>query len=119
MYGGTLVYDNSQGWRGGTVFKKEEDDWERVETVTVNGRSVDYLHHGGYLGFEAVIPRDQSAEIRIHYSAAQDLASKEEGINYHAKAVLRRYLSEFRDNYLSRHAYLHQGALRIKGALRL
>jgi hypothetical protein len=114
-----VLYNNSQGWREGTIFEKEEDDWERVERVTVNGLSVDYLHHGGHLRFEAMIPPNQSAEIRIHYSAAPDLASKEEGINYRAKAVLRRYLSEFRDNYLSRHAYLHQGALRIKGALRL
>jgi hypothetical protein len=119
MYGSAVLYNNSQGWREGTIFKKEEDDWERVERVTVNGLSVDYLHHGGHLRFEAMIPPNQSAEIRIHYSAAPDLASKEEGINYRAKAVLRRYLSEFRDNYLSRHAYLHQGALRIKGALRL
>jgi len=53
------------------------------------------------------------------YSAESTLPSNEEGVNYRAKAVLRRYLSEFRDNYLSRHAYLHQGALRIKEALRL
>jgi hypothetical protein len=77
------------------------------------------MHHGGFLRFEAMIPPNESAEVRILYSAGPTLASNEEDIQYRAKAVLRRYLSEFRDNYLSRHAYLHQGALRIKGALRL
>jgi hypothetical protein len=43
----------------------------------------------------------------------------EEGVKYRAKAVLRRYLSEFRDNYLSQNELLQQGAVRIKSALRL
>ncbi len=119
MYGSSLVYKNSQGSLEGTIFKKEEEDWQHVQAVTVNGLSVDYLHHGGHLRFEAMIPPNQSAEVRILYCAGPNLASNEESINYRAKAVLRRYLSEFRDNYLSRHAYLHQGALRIKEALRL
>ena len=119
MYGSSLIYKNSQGSFEGTLFKKEEEDWQHVQAVTVNGLSVNYLHNGGYLRFEAMIPPNESADVRILYSAAPSLASNEEGLNYRAKAVLRRYLSEFRDNYLSRHAYLHQGALRIKGALRL
>ena len=119
MYGSSLVYKNSQGSREGTIFKKEEEDWQHVQGVTVNGLSVEYMHNGGYLRFEAMIPPNEIAELRIHYSAGPALASDEEDIKYRAKAVLRRYLSEFRDNYLSRHAYLHQGALRIKEALRL
>jgi hypothetical protein len=119
MYGASLVYENSQGSPHGTIFSKEESDWESVKAVTVNGLPVDYLHHGGYLRFEAMIPPNESAEVRILYSPQSNLAPGDEGINYRAKAVLRRYLSEFRDNYLSRHAHLHQGALRIKEALRL
>ena len=119
MYGAKLVYKNSPGALHGTIFRKEESDWESVKAVTVNGLPVDYLHHGGYLRFEAMIPPNESAEVRIIYSPQSNLASGQEGINYRAKAVLRRYLSEFRDNFLSRHAHLHQGALRIKEALRL
>jgi hypothetical protein len=119
MYGSSLIYQNSQGIREGTIFMKEEDDWNCVKVVTVNGLAVDYTHHGGYLRFEAMIPPSESAELRIVYSSGLDLSSEEEGIHYRAKAVFRRYLSEFRDNFLSRHEHLHQGALRIKEALRL
>lgn len=119
MYGTSLVYKNSQASLDGTIFTKRESDWEHLQAVTVNGLPVDHLHQGEYLRFEAMIPPNESAEVRILYSAGINLTSEEEGINYRAKAVLRRYLSEFRDNYLSRHAHLHQGALRIKGALRL
>jgi len=119
MYGSSLAYNNSRGSVEPTIFTKEERDWEHVQGVTVNGLSVDYFHHGGYLRFGAMIPPNENAEVRIVYSAESTLPANEEGVNYRAKAVLRRYLSEFRDNYLSRHAYLHQGALRIKEALRL
>ena len=119
MYGSSLLYKNSEGAYEGTIFRKEEEDWQHVQGVTINGLSVDYMHNGGFLRFEGMIPPNESAEVRILYSAGPALASNEEDIHYRAKAVLRRYLSEFRDNYLSRHAYLHQGALRIKGALRL
>jgi hypothetical protein len=119
MYSSSLIYQNSQGQREGIIFRKEEEDWNCVKAVTVNGLAVDYVHHGGYLRFEAMIPPNESAELRVVYSSGLDLPSEAEGINYRAKAVFRRYLSEFRDNYLSRHAQLHQGALRIKEALRL
>jgi len=49
-----------------------------------------------------MIPPNENADVRIVYSAESTLPSNEEGVNYRAKAVLRRYLSEFRDNYLSR-----------------
>src|SRR4029077_17286709 len=90
MYGTTLVYRNSQSSGHGTIFRKEEGDWHRVKAVTVNRLPVDYLHHGGYLRFEAMIPPNENAEVRILYAAESNLASREEGINYRAKAVLRR-----------------------------
>jgi hypothetical protein len=120
MYGSSLVYKNRQGTAQSTLFmKKEESDFECVKAVTVNGLPVDHLLHGGYLRFEALVPPNESAELRVVYSTGQDLPVSEDGINYRAKAVLRRYLSEFRDNYLSRNAHLQQGALRIREALRL
>jgi hypothetical protein len=119
MYGTDLIYRNSQASPNGTTFIKEESDFDCVKTVTVNGVPIDHLHHGSYLQFEASVPPNESAELRIVYSGAQNLPSGQDSLKYRAKAVLRRYLSEFRDNYLSRNAHLQQSALRIKEALRL
>jgi hypothetical protein len=119
MYGTTLVYKNWQGCPHITAFRKKENDFECVKAVTVNGLPVDHVLHGGYLHFEAMVPPNENADLRVVYSSGQDLAASEDGIKYRAKAVLRRYLSEFRDNYLSRNAHLKQGALRIREALKL
>jgi predicted deacetylase len=119
MYGARLIYKNWQGSPHSTAFLKEESDFQCVKAVTVNGLPVDHSLHGGYLHFEAIVPPNESAELRIVYSGGENLPVSEDGINYRAKAVLRRYLSEFRDNYLSRNAHLRHGALRIREALRL
>ncbi len=118
MYGTSLTYKNLHASQP-TTFVKEESDFDCVKAVTVNGRPMDYLHQRGYLQFEAMVPANENMELRITYSGGQNLPVNEDGLNYRAKAVLRRYLSEFRDNYLSRNAHLQQGAIRIKEALRL
>ena len=119
MYGTSLIYKNLHASAQHTTFMKEETDFDSVKSVTVNGQPVDYLLHRGYLRFEATVAANESADLRIVYSRGQTLPVCEDGFNYRAKAVVRRYLSEFRDNYLSRNAFLQQGAIRIKEALRL
>lgn len=119
MYGTNLIYRNSLGSPNGTTFLKEESDFDYVKEVTVNGQRVDHLQQNGHLKFQAPVPPNQSAELRIIYSGGPSFPVSPDGVKYRAKAVLRRYLSEFRDNYLSRHELLQQGAMRIKEALRL
>jgi hypothetical protein len=119
MYGTSLTYRNLHASAQPTTFVKEESDFGCVKAVTVNGQPVDYLHQRGYLRFGTTIPANENVNLRIIYSGEQSLPVGDDGLNYRAKAVLRRYLSEFRDNYLSRNAHLHQGAIRIKEALRL
>lgn len=119
MYGTNLIYTNSPASSTGMTLIKEESDFDCVQAVTVNGSPIDHVYHSGYLLFEVRVPPKESADVRIVYSGGQNLGSVQEGVKYRAKALLRRYLSEFRDNYLSRNAHLHQSALRIKEALRL
>jgi len=119
MYGTSLTYKNLHASSQPTTFVKEESDFGSVKAVTVNGQPVDYLHQRGYLRIQTTIPANENVDLRIIYSGEQSLPVRGDGLNYRAKAVLRRYLSEFRDNYLSRNAHLHQGAIRIKEALRL
>jgi hypothetical protein len=119
MYGTHLIYRNAQESHYPVTFTKEESDFDCVQAVTINGRPVDYLHQRGALRFEVIVPPNEIAEVRIVYSGSQNLPACDDGLNYRVKAVLRRYLSEFRDNYLSRNAHLQQGVLRIKEALRL
>ena len=97
----------------------ELHNFDCVKDVTVDGRRVQHLQQGGHLKFQATVPANESAELRIVYSDGPKLPLSEDGVKYRAKAVLRRYLSEFRDNYLSQNELLQHGAVRIKEALRL
>jgi hypothetical protein len=119
MYGTNLVYANSHASPNGTTFIKEESDFDCVKDVTVDGRRVEHLQEGGHLKFQATVAPNESAELCITYSGDPKLPLSEEGVKYRAKAVLRRYLSEFRDNYLSQNELLQHGAVRIKEAFRL
>jgi hypothetical protein len=123
MYGSNLIYANSHASNTGVTFIKEESDFECVKAVTVSGSPVDHVYNSGYLQFKVSVPPQESADVRIvysgGYSGGQNLSSVQDGVKYRAKALLRRYLSEFRDNYLSRNPHLQQSALKIKEALRL
>ena len=119
MYGSHLIYKNERGSPSAVTFTREEGDFESVKAVTVNGTAVDYLHHRGALQFEALVAPNAAADVRVLYFGSPNMPNCKDGLNYRAKAVIRRYLSEFRDNYLSRNAHLQQGAIRIKEALRL
>jgi len=119
MYGSNLIYTNSHASSTGTTFVKEESDFDCVLAVTVNGLPVHHVYQSGYLRFEVSVPPKESVDVHIVYSGGQNLSSAKDGVKYRAKALLRRYLSEFRDNYLSRNAHLQQSALKIKEALRL
>ena len=119
MHGSNLIYTNSHVSSTSMTFVKEESDFDCVKAVTVNGSPIDYVYHSGYLLFEVRVPPKESADVHIIYAGGQNLSSVQDGVKYRAKALLRRYLSEFRDNYLSRNAHLHHSALRIKEALRL
>jgi hypothetical protein len=119
MYGTNLIYRNCIGSPNGTTFVKEESDFDCVSEVTVNGQRVDHLQQNGHLKFQAAVPPNESAQLRIIYSGGPSFPLTQDGVKYRAKAVLRRYLSEFRDNYLSQNELLQQSATRIKEALRL
>jgi hypothetical protein len=119
IYGAHLVYRNAHHSSEPTLFVKRESDPDRVKAVTVNAVQVDHSCHGEYLHFEANLPPNSNAEVRILYSDEPPLSFSEDSLNYRAKALLRRYLSEFRDNYLSRNMLLYQHAVRIKEAFRL
>lgn len=119
MYGTHLIFQNLHSFRDDIKFLKQESDLDSVEAVMVNGIEVEHSSDGQYLRCEASVPPSESAELCIIYSDTQNLPASQDSFNYRARAVLRRYLSEFRDNYLSRNVLLQQQALRIKEALRL
>jgi peptidoglycan/xylan/chitin deacetylase (PgdA/CDA1 family) len=103
MYASGLVMENPSSEPVEAVVIKEEDDPDCVQAVMVNRTAVDHDNGGGYLTFRVTVRPHDTAQVRVIYFDKLDAAAGGDGLRYGIKVRTRRYLSEFRDNYLSRY----------------
>jgi hypothetical protein len=83
------------------LFVKPESDPECVKTVMLNGNPTDWSYRAGNLHWSATIAAQCGADVRIEYADRLNLSWTENGAGFRLKTAFRRYMSEFRDNYLS------------------
>ena len=119
MFAESLVIENPTPKPREAVFMKEENDPGSVKAVTVNQNAIDFNCNDGYLRFSVRLFPKQTTQVRVAYFETQDVSAdwQNGGIRYNVKTGLRRYLSEFRDNYVSQSDFLYKNAIRIKKAL--
>ncbi len=75
-----------------------------IEEITVEGMRVEWDTSGHSIIFQCTISAGAQVLIKVHYSPSRELLTTENVKKHFVRIALRRYLSEFRDNYLSRHA---------------
>lgn len=118
MYAKNLVIENPSTEPREAAVMKEESDPDCVYAVMVNQMAIDYSYGEGYLQFKVKVFPKEMAQVRVIYSGKLDVAPSNDGIAYSIKTRTRRYLSEIRDNYLSRSDLLYESAVRIKRLLK-
>jgi len=118
MFANNLVIENQSGQPREYTFLKEEGDPDWVKAVTTNKSAIDFRRDGRFLRWKVTLPPSETAEARITYFEGPDLGSSAESIGYSIKTHTRRYLSEFRDNYLSQSNFLYESAARIREFLK-
>lgn len=118
MFANDLMMENASAEPREAVIVKQEADPERVEAVMVNETSVGFTVEEENVQFKVSVPPRAAAEIRITYDHAKTPEQRDDGLANRARIYIRRYLSEFRDNYLSRSELLHSGAVRARNLLR-
>lgn len=118
IFANHLTIENSSAEPFEAVMVKQEADPDRVEAVVVNETPVGFGFEQEQMQFKVSIPPREVSEIRITYDPAKTPELWDDGMTNKAKISLRRYLSEFRDNYLSRSDLLHSGAARARNFLR-
>jgi hypothetical protein len=101
MYGTLAMLANESSAPRETVFFREEGDPDCVKAVTVNCHPVDWTHRDGQLQFRTSVSAKSTADVRIEYADTLNLPSTVDGPGHRVKTAVRRYLSEFRDNYVS------------------
>jgi hypothetical protein len=97
---------------------KEEPDSRAVTGVTVNGTAARTERIGGQIALVADLNPGETANVRLQLAAPSEPAFVPEGKVYATRVLIRRALSEFRDEYLVKHPVMLASAKRIVRVLK-
>jgi hypothetical protein len=114
MFANTLVVENSDNQARKMLLLKKESDPDRIEAVWVNQARVEFTFQGEYLRVWLTIYPAENAVVRIVYRNDWDGTAHKESSRTDIRVAAKRYLSEFRDNYISRSDLLYESAKKIK-----
>jgi hypothetical protein len=114
MFACSLVLENQGSDAQETLLLKQEFDPDSVESVQVNQAPVEFSVEGGYLRVWLTTTPGKTTNVRITYGNHLEAIPGRVSSKTKIKVAVNRYLSEFRDNYLSRSEFLYQSAYRLK-----
>lgn len=116
MFSESAVIENLTTNPQEVVVIKQESDPRYIETVKVNQNPVEFSCENGYFQFCIRLLPKQTASVRVRYVSTQTglAEGNDPGIAYQAKTRLRRYMCEFRDNYISQSEFLRTTAARVR-----
>jgi hypothetical protein len=97
-----------------TLLLKNECDPNCVHAVCVNERPVEFSFEGGSLRAWLPLIQRERVIIRVVYRNNLEAIANGDSSQSGIKVAAKRYLSEFRDNYLSRSDFLHKSTNRLK-----
>ena len=100
MYGSELLIENRSQRAKSYLIRRREHDSNSIESVYAESRCVPWNCAGDHIEFKVDLSPDESTLLRLLFKPAEDVAQARQNLAQSAKIVLRRYLSEARDNYL-------------------
>ncbi len=90
-----------------------------VEAIVVNGKSVDFTRDDDFVSCWVVLAANEAAIVLVRRGIEMERRALSRGTVYDFKVALRRYFSEFRDNWLSRNDFVLRWANRLMETFRL
>jgi|SRR6516165_96793 hypothetical protein len=91
-----------EGEEEGLTLVKRETANDKISHVELNGRAVDFTLQNGSLALAVQPPVHQLLYVNIEATGSAAVRATEDSVRENARVAVRRYLSEFRDNYLSK-----------------
>jgi hypothetical protein len=101
MYGTELRIENRSGQPKRFLIRRRESEPSAIQRICTDTQQITWRHINGHIGFEIELNPGENQVIKIKFN---DLAGKErngDSLPYRLKAMLRRYLCEMRDNYIT------------------
>jgi len=114
MFASSMMVENTSAEVYNLLLLKEEGDPDCLESVSVNEAPVAFNAEDGYLRVRLTLVPGDAANVRVVYRNNFQEAATRDSSGAKIKIAAKRYLSEFRDNYLSRNDFLYQSATRVK-----
>jgi hypothetical protein len=100
MYGGELLIENRSDRAMSYLVRRREHVPDTVEGVYAGSHRVPWKSAADCIEFEVDVPAGESMLLNLVFTAAEEVARARHSFASTAKILLRRYLSEARDNYL-------------------
>jgi hypothetical protein len=101
MYGTELRIENRSGRRKRYLIRRRESEPSGIKEVRVGSEEMVWNFHNDRIDFEVELDPGENRIISIKFHDLDGNAQCEETASYKAKTMLRRYLCELRDNYVT------------------
>ena len=101
MYGTELRIENRSGRRKRYLIRRRESEPSGIKEVRVGSEEMVWNFHNGRIDFEVEGDPGENRIIAIKFRDLDGNGQCEETASYKAKTMLRRYLCELRDNYVT------------------
>lgn len=112
-------FKNAQASKCRFLLEKDEPDVSIIRKVLVDGESVTYKSSESVIQLEVEAGAGDRKVIEILDHPRRSMPAKRSGVTYSFGVFVRRGLSEFRDNALSRHPVLLRAAKGVARGLRV
>jgi hypothetical protein len=101
MYGTELRIENRSERRKRYLIQRRESEPSGIKEVHVGSAEMVWNFHNGRIDFEIELDPGESRIIAIKFHDLDGNGQCEETASHKAKTMLRRYLCELRDNYVT------------------
>ena len=113
MYGGEVLVENAGPESRAICVEKSEPTPEAIERLEVGGRNIAFEHDQGYLRFAMNLAAGEGVPIRIVYKE-QDEGQTRRSLRHSTTVLVRRCLSEFRDETQAKAPWIYHCAQNLR-----
>jgi hypothetical protein len=100
MYGAEVQIQNRSQRRMNYLVRRRERKPDSIEGVYSGAQPVAWNSPGNHIEFKVDLAPGASTLVRLHFKVGENPGRERQNVVHSAKTLLRRYLSEARDNYL-------------------